>query len=606
MAARTLVFFVLLLFFLSPIASAGDIRDENIWIYQGSYQLELGGRAELEGFTVKLHAINDDGSSATILVYRNSVFKEAYFIDADANSVQVYENELRITVNEVSLDSVSLEIHKQQNERVWITSTQKTGLKVGSEIEDENYVVKLKELTEEGALISIQSPKNVIENVYKTAEFEKIPDEFMMNVVYINKNTEEVFIETLRPGKPELGIFVKTDEEDYYPTDTLEYQFSLSNDGTVPLHGLILSTSVSEGMVEDTVLQHASLDPTKTKKFVVDIRPPTSPVAKNITITSSIKGYDYKANEYSSISSIEVPIKPYVSIKKDVQMLKKSAVDTEFGTDEYFKISLTVRNMAGFQTALTINDELTDSFIPDNMESPEWVILMEPDSEKTINYHVKPTLPGNFTFGIATAQWKYEGETYNEYTELNEESFQVHGLKATVEKNVVSNYLYPGDETEVIIKITNTGDRQIDVSMSDDMAPELELVSGKTSWNGKIAAGGSKEITYTILALDVGDIYLPAASIEFTDENDKRGTSISGTPILYVDNALPIIDYEEYMGNEEYYQESQSQVANPVSEKAEVSRFTTLWFLTYSFIVLFLIVAIVPGVAYLFINRNIE
>ena len=81
MAARTPILFTLLLFILASTASAYDIQDENIWIYQGAYQLGIGEKAELEGFAVKLHTISDDGTSATILIYRNGVFKEAYFID---------------------------------------------------------------------------------------------------------------------------------------------------------------------------------------------------------------------------------------------------------------------------------------------------------------------------------------------------------------------------------------------------------------------------------------------------------------------------------------------------------------------------------------------
>ncbi len=606
MATRTLVFFILLLSFLAPAANAYDIQNEDIWIFQGAYQLEIGGRAELEGFTVKLHDIKDDGSSATILIYRNRVFKEAFLIDDDANNVQTYEKELKVTASEVNATSVSMEIHKQQTERVWITSTKKTAVKEGKQIEDGEYIVKLKELTEEGALISVEGNGNSIEDTYKMAEYEKIPDEFMMNIVYINKNTEEVFIETLRPGEPGMSVFVKTDKEEYYPNEKIEYQFSLSNTGTVPLHGLILSTSTSEGSVEDTVLQHPSLDPTKVKKFVVDIVPPSSPVAKNITIRSEIKGYDYKANEYSNSSILELPIKPYISIEKDVEMLKKSAIDTEFGTDEYFLVSLTVKNMAGSQTALTITDELNDSFIPDNMEKLEWGILMEPASEKTITYHVKPTVPGNFTFGTATAQWNYKGDTYRVSTGLDNEVYQVHGLKATVEKSIVSNYLYPGDRTEVIVKVTNTGDRQIEVSLSDEISPELELVSGGTSWRGNIAPGRSEEITYVIQAQKIGDFYLPEAHIEFTDEDDKRGTSDSGTPVIYVDNALPVVEYEEYIDAEEYHYEDEGIIEENDAEMTELTRSGAVWFLTYSFVCILLLIAIVPTGAYLYINRKIQ
>ncbi|WP_406660217.1 hypothetical protein V7O66_10215 [Methanolobus sp. ZRKC3] len=606
MAARILLFFTALLLLLTPVANAYDFHDENIWIFQGAYQLKIGDRAELEGFTVKLHTINEDDASATILIYRNGVFKEAYFIDSGANSEQVYENELKISVGDISTDSVSLEMHKQKNERIWITSNPKTSLKTGNSMEDDDYVVKLNGLDEEGATISIEKQGNIIEGIYKTGEYEKIPDEFMMHLVYINKNTEEVFIETLRPGKPEIGISVQTDKEDYYPSEKIEYQFSLSNDGSIPLHGMLLNTGSSEGTVKDMTLQHASLDPTKVKKFVTSISPPISPVAKNITINSEIKGYDYKGNEYLKTSILEVPIKPYIAIEKDIQLLEKSAFDKEFGTDEYFLISLTIKNMANFQTALTVVDELPESFIPDNMEKAEWVILMEPSSEKTIKYYVKPTKPGNFTFVNAIAQWQHEGETYSVETDAIDESFQIHGLKVTAEKNIVSNYLYPGDETEVIISIRNTGDRQVDVSMSDVIPNDLELVSGQTRWKGELKAGDSKEITYTIMAVKVGESYLPAASVEFTDDNERRGTTSSGTPILYVDDAPLVIDYEQYVEEEEeeYYQKSEEIISTPEPVNSEITRFGAAVFMVYSFVVLFCVIAIVPATAYLYISRK--
>ena len=167
MAVRTLIFLIVstaMLSFIVYPASAYDIRDENIWIFQGAYELAAGERAELEGFTVKVYSVDMDAAepSVIVLVYRNKDFKRSFLMDASANSEQVYDDELKINVLGITSGVVSLETYKQKYERVWITSVPKTTMKAGGILEDGSYRIRVKEVGKSGALVSVEGKEAIL------------------------------------------------------------------------------------------------------------------------------------------------------------------------------------------------------------------------------------------------------------------------------------------------------------------------------------------------------------------------------------------------------------------------------------------------------------
>ncbi|TGC08159.1 COG1470 family protein [Methanolobus halotolerans] len=606
MAVKKLIILILLLSILSSSAYAYDLHDENIWIFKGMYELGPGERAELDGYTVKVHTVNMSSKqpSAILLVYVNKDFKESFYIDTAANSEQVYKDELKINVLDISKGIVSLETYKQKFERVWITNIPKTALKTSDIIEDGDYSVRLDDITEEGATITVMSDEGPVEVKYLSGDHRKFSDEFMLHVIYVNKKDQEVFVETLRTGVPQIKTDVLTDKSIYDSGEKIEYRFMLTNNGTVPLHGLILTTGSSEGNVNEPKIQSSGLEPAKTKNFIIPVSAPVTPVAKTMNIRSEITGYDFKGNAYSGSGQTEVLVKPYISVEKNVETVEKPGSDIEFGTEQYFRISIILKNTASFPVAVTVKDETDPSLIPYDLKNTEWAVMVEAGTLKEIKYYAKPTTPGSFTFTNAVVQWKDNGETCTIQSDPIEEVFQIHGSKVTVEKYLSPGYALPGEEIKVTINIVNTGSREVEAVLSDNIPEQFSLVSGKNDWKGSLGPGELKEISYTVTTEHTGKLELPAATVDFINKKDQPGSSTSEDPVLYVDdmtgNARPgeneeKIRYEEYP---ETYTEQESGPEYPAPGRVEAAGF-----MMSSFIALFCMLALIPATVYLYINR---
>jgi hypothetical protein len=605
MAAQKLAILTFILLILTSSAHAYDFRDENIWIFKGMYELGPGERAELNEFTVKVHTVDTDSNSATLLLYINRDFKESYYVDTGANSEQIYNEELKIDVLDINNGIVSLEVHRQKYERVWITNIAKTSLGIGNSIQDGDYTVKLQDITEEGAKIEVKSDEGTAEDTYISGDHRKFSDEFMVHVIYVNKRTQEVSLETLRPGKPKIKIDTVTDKDSYESGETIDYQFMVTNNGTLPLHGLIVSTDSDEADVSDPEMQHSGLEPTKIKNFIIPLSAPVTPVAKTVKIESEVTAYDYKGNQYSGSGQTEVRIEPYISVEKSVEIVEKPDSSVQSGTEEYFRISISVENTADFPTAVTVSDVLDPSLIPYDLENTEWTLMVEADSVRKIEYLAKPTFPGKFTFEQAVVQWKDDGNTYTVESGPVEGEYLIHGSRIVVEKYVSPNYALPGEEVEVTVNIINAGSRKVEAILSDSVPGQFTMISGSNAWEGSLDAGESEDINYVLVTEATGKLDLGAAKVDYTDEQDQSGSSSSEKTVLYVDDMTESIIPEETAETvQEYGQDTEiHDDADTADAKPEVGRVEAAGFMVSSFITLFCILAIIPAIAYLYINR---
>ncbi|WMW21843.1 hypothetical protein RE476_10750 [Methanolobus mangrovi] len=595
---------ILLLILITP-ASAYGIREENIWIFQGSYELGIGERAYLEGFTIKIHDINVDNElSATLLVYGNSVFKEAFQVDAGVNNEHIYNSQLRINVLSIIQDKVSLEIYKQKSELVWVTDIPKTSFKIGDTLTGDEYKISLKDVNEDGALISVEYDGSKLEENYNSGDYQKFSDEFMINVVYLKKDTKEVFIETLKPGSPDIQLDSANVKDSYEPDDYVEYELLVTNNGTIPLHGMIVTTECDDCKVDGESQQYSILESGKQKKFIIKVKPQIEPMGKDITIISKVQGYDYRGNEYNSQIATEVNVKPYISIEKEIITRDKVSEKPEFGTEQYFQIIITLQNKANFQTAVSVTDKLPASFIPDDIDNTEWTVLLDAGSTETIEYFVSPTEPGDFKFMPATVAWKDGGETYILESETIDQPFHVSGSKVTVEKELSSSYMLVDEEIDIVIRISNEGDNMFKVSFMENIPDELTFIEGDSKWDGTLEPGDTREFTYSVHAERAGEYYLPQTELSITDENGKKESIVSAEPFLYIDDAIvENDDYIEESSYNELYDNSFENGEETAITDSGITRMEAAGFLTSSFIGLFLLIAAVPAFAYLYIIR---
>jgi hypothetical protein len=602
MAIKKLFFLVFILLILTATVSAYGIREEDIWIFQGAYELGIEDRAYLEGFTLKVHEINTENeTSAILLIYRNAVFKQSFVADAELNNEHIYGDELKINVVGINKDKVSMEIYKKKTELVWITDIPKTSFKIGDTLTENNYKISLTGINEEGALIAVEYDGVNFEGTYKTGDYQKYSEDFMINVVYLKRDTNEVFIETLKPGEPKIEIDVSTLKDSYEPDEYVEYELIVTNNGTIPLHGMILTTECDEGYVELSSQQHSILEPGKAKRFQTKVKPEIEPTSRNISVVSKLQGYDYRGNEYDSEYTTKVNVKSYISITKEVYSKDKSSQNPEFGTNQYFQTILTIENKANFQTAVTVTDELTESFIPDDLDDTEWTVILGPGETKEIEYFASPTEPGDFTFSPANVMWKDGGETYTLKSEEITQTFHVSGSKIIVAKELSSSYMLVGEDITVLIRISNDGDKTIEASFQESTPDELVFVKGDDKWHGTLEAGDVREFSYNVRAENIGELYLSATELSFTDEDGIKGKATSSEPFLYIDSAF--VDSDTFPEENTYIGEDVLEYDYETPEQSEITRFGAAGFLASSFVTLFCLVAIVPAAAYLYISR---
>ena len=584
-----------------PATAAYDFRDENIWIYQGSFEIGVGERADTGDHVIKVHTIdmNETPASATILVYRNKVYKESFFVDPLANNEHVYDDILLIKVLDIKDEKVSLEIYELDHERVWITDIEKTKVVTGEEITSGDYTIKIIGFSEDGVAVAISNAGEIIQDIYNTGFSKKYNDEFMVKAVYLNPDRGEVFVETYRPGVPDIELSITAEQNIYDPNVPIEYEITVRNNGTVPLRGVILETSVTSGTVEMPALMQHIIEPSLNQTFKVEVIPPKDPLGTSFTVKADVTGYDYKGVTYTNSATIDTSVNSYIAVEKSVETDELFLNKMVYGKQETAQINLTIHNMADFSTSVNVYDELPQSFLPVDVESLEWTVVLEPDSSTIITYQAMPTITGSFTLSPASVEWIKNGETYIAQTIGPQNVIEVHGAKLFVEKLLSRNILYVGENTDVNLILTNIGDEKAEISFSDTIPMDVKVTDGEFEWSGSLGAGERKYLTYTIQVEEAGDTALPGVEVSFVDSYDNHGSTVSNTVNLYVDDITKTEEISEI--------DTQTPVIPTTpTQESDLSRWGAAGFMISSFITLLCIIAIAPITAYLLITRVIS
>ncbi len=582
-----------------PAAAAYDFRDENIWVYQGSFEIGVGERADVGDHVIKVHVIDmtETPASATLLVYRNKVYMDSFFVDSLANNEYVYDEVLLIKVLDIKDEKVFLEIYKQEYERVWITDIEKTKLVSGEELTSGDYTIKIIGFSEDGAAVAISKDGTVVQDIYNTGFYKKYNDEFMVKAIYLNLERGEVFVETYRLGVPNIELSMTTEQDIYDPNIPIEYDVVVKNSGTVPIRGIVLKTTVTDGRVEQPTQECYIIEPLFSQTFKVNVIPPKSPLGTSFTINADVTGYDYKGETYSNSTTKDTRVSSYIAIEKSVEPDELFLNRMVYGKQETAQINLTVHNMADFSTLVNVYDELPESFLPADIESLKWTVILDPDSSTFISYQAMPTMTGSFTLSPANVEWIKDGETYVAQYAGSQNVIDVHGARVVAEKLLSRNVLYVGENTDVRIILTNIGDEDAEVSFSDIIPKGVKVTGGESEWSGSLGAGERKDFVYTMQSGEAGDTALPGVEVSFVDSHDNHGSAVSNTVNMYVDDLYSTDSQNSYL--------EQTSAISPTTQapESDLSRWGAAGFMVSSFITLMCVIAIVPITAYLLITR---
>jgi uncharacterized protein (DUF58 family) len=598
MKRKSHVFFtlIILLFSIFP-SSAYDFQHEDIWVYKGSFELGPGEKATVERYTLKVYELDQEAAepSAVILVYKNDDFKKAYYVDAGPNDQRVYDNDLKIKVDEISSGKISIVLYGHEFEKVWVLSTPKISLSKGVVIQDGAYSISLTNLSSKEVNISVTSPSGKYENVFALSDYKKYDNELMVRLVYIDKDRSKAFIETYRPGKPDVEVALSPSSDTFEADDPISCILRVTNNGTLSLRGIKIDNKASEGVFTEQALSLETLAPLQTVALTLGLEIPAAATGRSISVTTEVSGGDYSGDAYYATDTQDFFLGPYICMTKEIRGNNSLYGKNIASTHEQLEVILNLKNMNDLPVVLTVTDSVPESFVLQDTERLEWELQVDPHATNEISYIVSPHIPGNFTLGSAVASWRENGDVYEVASASPQ--LMVNGSYVVADKTVNTEYAMEGENVTVTLQVSNWGDQEVKVSMHDDIPEEADLVSGSLEWSAKLAPGETSTKSYNIVFSEAGEYALPALRVDYTDVQMKGVTVYSEQVEMYIDREV-ISEADE-----EPEAFSIVSVANEPQE-SEITYLQAASFLVSSFVVVFCIVAVLP-VAVFFLIRKV-
>ncbi len=586
---------IILLVSIYP-TSAYDFQHEDIWVYKGSFELGPGEKAGIERYTLKVYNLDQEAAepSAVILVYKNGDFKKTYYVDAGPNNQRIYDNDLKIEVAGIASGKISLVVYEHEFEKVWVLSTPKASLSKGDVMQDGAYAISLTNFSTKEVNISVASPSGKYENAFDLRDYKKYDNAFMVRLVYIDAAKSQVFIETYRPGKPDVEVAISPSNDSFEADEPVSCILRLTNNGTLSLRGIKIDNKASEGVFNEQTLSLETLAPLQTVALAMGLEIPAAATGRSISVTTEVSGGDYSGDAYYATDAHDFFIGPYISITKEISGNKSLSGKNIASTREQLKVSLKLKNMNDIPVALKVTDSIPESFGLQDTGKLEWEMQVDPHTTNEITYIVTPSIPGNFTLGNAVATWEDNGNKY-EVTSVAPEVL-VNGSYVVAEKSVNTGYAMEGEIVTVTLQVSNMGDQEVEVSMHDSMPVDADLVSGSLEWSGKLAPGKTSLKSYEIVFSEAGEYILPEFEVDYTDNQMKEMTVYSEQVEMYIDREVVSEDPDEYEA---------ASMTSAISEPqaSELTQVQAAGFLVSSFLSLLCIVALIPVAVFYLIRK---
>ncbi|MEA1984861.1 MAG: hypothetical protein U9N13_04345 [Euryarchaeota archaeon] len=593
MPARNVILTILILMFLCTPVHAPNFQYEEIWIHQGTFDLAIGERASAEYYTVKVHDIQTEGTdpSARLLVYLNNNYKEIFFTDVLANNEHVYDGELKIITTGIVEGKVSIELYTHEYEKVWILDVNRTRLGVDEILDITDATILVSSIEGNNVILEVNNDGLNSTDIYAQGVVRKYSEQFMVRVVYVDRDTEEAIIEVYRPGIPELQIRITGIKDIYNQDEDIQFEAVVENKGTLPVRGITVTTSSSSGSLDEPHQTAPIIDAFSDLQFPLSIIPPTTPTGKNVTLNARVEGYDHKGNAYSNSTIQEIYVNPYLSIAKTVEHAQ-IALESADGKPDQLKVHLAVTNRGDLDTTIHVLDRVPASFLHSDMPSLDWSFVIRAYSSEDITYTAIPTHAGIFELDPAVVTWDTSGGTYS-ISSKRLSNVSVEGTRLVVEKVLDRDDIFVGESVDLTIRIRNEGTRDANISFSDSLPQQVQLIEGKTGWDGHLPSQGVIELTYTAEVIQEGNLELPAVEVSYEDDVGQTGMVRSSPLILHTyENTIAA---SETPGTAE-----EIPYETPITEP---TRWGMTKFLVSSFLTLFCVLSIVPVTLYLYITR---
>ncbi len=509
--------------------AAGDRCEEDVWICQGVYEINLSERVIIDDYTIKLRDISNN--SAMLVLYKNKQFIDRYYMSE--GDTETYFDRFRITLSRLENESVTVTPYMYGKERLW-AKDDAVNLLVGENYTTGDYQIHVTGFTDKSVNLSIDKGNIPLASDMFDAGDSRVYDGVLKVFVrYIQD--DYCILETYHPLIPSLDIDIDVNDL-YQPDQMIECGITIRNSG-VPVRDVLLDVQVS---IKPDTGSDVVFNETFWESFSIwcqaihssnicnlTIYPPVLPYSSNISIVASVSGYIWNSNSYSTNYTRETRITPYI-------LAWKLITPDELTVPESATVTITVRNLRGNGTDIKLTDTAPDGFVIENENGNKsdvgidpaigWVFRLEPHSFMNVTYQVAARKVG--TFEVPACMAAYEGYAVSSHPGS---TITVHGPVITAEKVLLATL----DEhtRQVVIRIKNGGDRAADIEFVDEVPPGIAVIGGDTAGKARILPLEAYNYSYVIQFEDLDS--LPPAVVRFTDDYGTNGTvrsnSVGGT-----------------------------------------------------------------------------
>lgn len=523
------IILVALMIFVTCTPAAGDRCEEDVWICQGVYAINLSERVIIDDYTIKLRDISNN--SAMLVLYKNKQFIDRY--NMSEGNTETYFDRFRITLSRLENESVTVMPYMYGKERLWVQEDA-VNLLVGENYTTGDYQIHVTSFTDKSVNLSIDKGCiSLASDMFDVGDSHIYDGSMKVCVRYLQD--DYCILETYHPLMPSLDIDIDVNDL-YQPDQMIECGITIRNGG-VSVRNVLLDVQVS---IKPDTSSDVVFNETFRENFSIwyqaihssdicnlTIYPPVLPYPSNISIVASVSGYIWNGDNYSTNYTRETRITPYI-------LAWKSVTPDELTVPESATVAITVRNLRGNGTDIELADTVPDGFVIENengntsdvgiVPAIGWVFRLEPHSFMNVTYQVAARKFG--TFEVPACMASYEGYTISSYPGS---TITVHGPVITAEKVLLATR----DEhtRQVVIRIENGGDRAADIEFVDEVPPGITVIGGDTAGKVRILPHDAYNHSYVIQFEDLGS--LSPAVVRFTDDYGTNGTvrsnSVGGT-----------------------------------------------------------------------------
>ena len=494
---------IALVMYLYCALAAGDCSVEDVWVYQGTHDINLSERAVIDDYTIKLRSI--ENNSAVLILYQKNQFRDIYTMSE--NDTETYFNRFRITLLRVGNESVTVKTHSYEKEKLW-AKEDAVRLKIGENLSTGDYLIRVIDFDNNSVNLSIcKDGIHLASDRFDVRDSHIYDNELKICVRYLDD--DHCTLETYRALSPDLSLNINT-EDVYSPDQTIHCNVSIKNNG-ISIRNALLDIHAGE---QRFAMHYPVIDSNIT--FNVTIDPPVLPYQSNLSITASVNGRIWNGDYYSVNRTREVVITPYITVEKSV-------TPVELNISESAIVTITVRNLGIKRTDIRLTDTVPDGFETDAITGRAFQIA--PNQSQSITYSMSPKDVGRFEIPGCTAE--YDGYAASSLPC----SVTVHGPAITAAKMMLDTL--DSHTKKVVIHIKNRGDRAANIEVIDEIPAGVAVISGDTNWTARILQDEAYNHSYIIQYEGINS--LPPASVRFVDDYGNHGT-VESNPVVMEEN----------------------------------------------------------------------